>query len=388
MDMIPPNCAIDNTSYQNKPALFSSRQNYFASSVTPSNYTNHHSNTPQHNFPRLSNNNNNNNIIPNPNPNPSLIPILQSNNYNNNNNNSYYSQYQSLHEQPLIYHSPKSYDEEGNELDTLSKFANNYTSNPSSNMSNINYTSPSLFEEPSIVNKYSNNGNSISMYEKPLFNDDDDDDDDTPYSRRSNRSNYSEMKRRVNNNSRRKQQQQQFQQQNEGFGRKETNSKKEVPENVNEKLVKNEKDQLYFSKKARQVNYQPKTLAEYKSQKTDKYYELGTLPPDLNRDDLVEKRKVVDKMKQYGEEMSKLNRQKLSQNPPKQKQPAPKEKSNREKALEFAKNIPKPVVKPKSKPAQKESLSPPAYEDDSLAQLEKQHQELEMDIESMMKEYL
>lgn len=198
-------------------------------------------------------------------------------------------------------------------------------------------------------------------------------------------SRYSNYSRR--NNSRNKQ----------AFGRAETNSKRDVPDDINEKLVKNEKDQLYYSKKARPVDYKPITVAEYKSQKTDKYYELGSLPPDLDREDLIEKRNNLDKMKNYGTEMSKLNKEKLKLKPPKEKPPEKKEISKRERALEFAKNIPKPKSKPKSNPksnknAGKDSEQLESSEsntsENELIKLEKQHYQLENDIESIMKQYL
>jgi hypothetical protein len=49
------------------------------------------------------------------------------------------------------------------------------------------------------------------------------------------------------------------------------------------------RDQLYFSKKARQVAYVPKPQREYQRLLGDRYMELGRLQPDLNSSDLVAK---------------------------------------------------------------------------------------------------
>lgn len=61
------------------------------------------------------------------------------------------------------------------------------------------------------------------------------------------------------------------------------------PESLNEALVKTPKDMLLFSKKARQVDYKPCTLKEYRETKPSGYVELGKLQPDLYTEELVAK---------------------------------------------------------------------------------------------------
>lgn len=61
------------------------------------------------------------------------------------------------------------------------------------------------------------------------------------------------------------------------------------PASLNEALVKTPKDMLLFSKKARQVDYKPCTLKEYRETKPTGYVELGKLQPDLYTDELVAK---------------------------------------------------------------------------------------------------
>ena len=46
---------------------------------------------------------------------------------------------------------------------------------------------------------------------------------------------------------------------------------------------------LLFSKKARQVDFKPRTLKEYRATKPTGYVELGKLQPDLHTDELVAK---------------------------------------------------------------------------------------------------
>lgn len=46
---------------------------------------------------------------------------------------------------------------------------------------------------------------------------------------------------------------------------------------------------LLFSKKARQVEYKPCTLKEYRETKPTAYLELGKLQPDLQTEELVAK---------------------------------------------------------------------------------------------------
>lgn len=65
--------------------------------------------------------------------------------------------------------------------------------------------------------------------------------------------------------------------------------RKQKPESLNEALVKSPKDMLLFSKKARQVDYKPCTLKEYRESKPTGYVELGKLQPDLYTDELVAK---------------------------------------------------------------------------------------------------
>mmetsp|Transcript_49972 Transcript_49972/g.160628 ORF Transcript_49972/g.160628 Transcript_49972/m.160628 type:complete len:155 (+) Transcript_49972:260-724(+) len=75
--------------------------------------------------------------------------------------------------------------------------------------------------------------------------------------------------------------------------------------------------------------------------------ELGHLGADLDDDALLMKKAVQEKMKQFSKELQRINRHRSDVNKVQPKPPAPKPASKataRDKALEFAKNVPKPKV--------------------------------------------
>ena len=118
----------------------------------------------------------------------------------------------------------------------------------------------------------------------------------------------------------------------------------------NESLVRSEQDQLYYSRKARPVDYAPKTKALRKQE----YRTLGKLKADLNDPVLVAKRANQMRVKEFSKKLGKVNRTVLKQQEnaaaarPRRAR-APAAKSKREKAIEFAKrSVPKPKMKEKS----------------------------------------
>ena len=123
---------------------------------------------------------------------------------------------------------------------------------------------------------------------------------------------------------------------------------------VNERRVKTEKDHLHFSRKSRHTEYTPYTLKDYKSKEPKQYQELGRLPADLSREDLVKKREKNERVKEYARALRALNaptsRQKMSpvrevEEARKKKLAEAKKKSARQKAIEFAKRrVPRPKV--------------------------------------------
>ncbi|ETM43384.1 hypothetical protein L914_11119 [Phytophthora nicotianae] len=134
------------------------------------------------------------------------------------------------------------------------------------------------------------------------------------------------------------------------------NSPKECrsPREINEGRVVTEQDQLAFSRKARPVQYEPCKLSQYKKEKPDGYYELGKLQPDLNTDELVEKRAKNERIKAFSQNLRVINKN-ASKKPTdiSKEQPANlKPKSSREKGLAFAKRVPKPRLSQRSDSAE------------------------------------
>lgn len=113
----------------------------------------------------------------------------------------------------------------------------------------------------------------------------------------------------------------------------------------NEKHIHSDRDQLHFSRKARPVQYKPRNLKQWKEENTQEYVELGKLKPDLNTDELVEKRANRDRVKEFSQQLHSVNQRVCStksKRPPKQ---VVKPKSTRDKAQEYAKRVPKPRVR-------------------------------------------
>jgi len=118
------------------------------------------------------------------------------------------------------------------------------------------------------------------------------------------------------------------------------------PNRLNEAHIQSAKDQLHYSKKARPVNYEPKTLQEYKQNLSQTYQTLGKLQPDLNTEELVSKRANQQRIKEFSANLRQVNRQTAGEKPFKKHTNQPKkELSKREKALEFAKKVPVPRTK-------------------------------------------
>lgn len=131
------------------------------------------------------------------------------------------------------------------------------------------------------------------------------------------------------------------------------------PKEINESRVQTDHDQLAFSRKARPVQYEPCKLSQYKKEKPAEYYELGKLQPDLNSDDLVQKRANAERIKAFSKNLRVINKStqpKKESNSNNDSPPPPGAKtrsgaSTRTKALEFAKRIPKPKHSSRSEEA-------------------------------------
>ncbi|OQR82011.1 hypothetical protein THRCLA_11222 [Thraustotheca clavata] len=170
------------------------------------------------------------------------------------------------------------------------------------------------------------------------------------------------------------------------------------PNEINEQKAVTEQDQLAFSKKARATQYEPCTLSEYKQEKPMGYYELGKLKPDLNAEDLIEKRANKERIKEFSKNLRQIN-QNLKKKEVLAEVVPEKTLSNREKAMAFAKEkIPKPkVVKkllsPKTKPAkndEKVKVQNASDEEETiqseLHQLQLKHRAARAQVEALMRD--
>lgn len=126
-----------------------------------------------------------------------------------------------------------------------------------------------------------------------------------------------------------------------------------------------EQDKLFFTKQPRNVEYKPYTLKQYQLIKPKEYVEIGNIKPDLNTDELVAKRKNAERIKQFSKQLRSFNKDAISAAP---KLPSAVEQndlnvarqkyeSKRQKAIEFARQIPKPAI----------PVDPVAIESDEIA---------------------
>ncbi|OWZ23744.1 hypothetical protein PHMEG_0001311 [Phytophthora megakarya] len=126
------------------------------------------------------------------------------------------------------------------------------------------------------------------------------------------------------------------------------------PREINESHVVTGHDQLAFSRKARTVQYEPCKLSQYKKEKPDGYYELGKLQPDLNTDELVEKRAKNERIKAFSQNLRTINKNAQTKKPVETRTEQNKPKSTREKGLAFAKRVPRPRLAQRTDSAERE----------------------------------
>mmetsp|Transcript_526 Transcript_526/g.826 ORF Transcript_526/g.826 Transcript_526/m.826 type:complete len:771 (-) Transcript_526:47-2359(-) len=148
-------------------------------------------------------------------------------------------------------------------------------------------------------------------------------------------------------------------------------------------------EQLFFSKKPREVEYTPATMDEYKQKGYGKkeYTELKpTLGPDLDDEDLLHKKAIQQRNKEFSKELQKINKQRMEaaarQGPKAEPKQEPKPTA-RAKAQEYVRNVPKPKApQPKPPPERKpkdansnalESKSEDLADWEEIRRREKQH---------------
>lgn len=132
------------------------------------------------------------------------------------------------------------------------------------------------------------------------------------------------------------------------------------------------------------VEYTPATLDEYKQRFGSKadYAELGRLGPDLDDEDLLMKRAIQEKVKEFSRELHRVNKHRAGKAQPKQEPKADPKPTARAKAMQFAKNIPKPKLLPPkqvlvtpTKTLEEDQARQEAVEWEDLRRRERQHLE-------------
>lgn len=176
-----------------------------------------------------------------------------------------------------------------------------------------------------------------------------------------------------------------------------------LPVELSQPKVVQEKDKLAYSRVPRNIEYKPNTTPLVRQG----IVEIQNLKPDLNREDLVIKRVNAERIKEFAKNLQDFNRLRLQQQ---KKLPPSSEavhieldkhriESKRAKAIEFARQIPKPKIEKGDvfSRAQKGRLGDDSYvtaADDSgldykeiqrLQSLEVKHQESRRQVEAIKK---
>ena len=122
-------------------------------------------------------------------------------------------------------------------------------------------------------------------------------------------------------------------------------------------------------------NYKPYSLKEYKERHLDpSAYRMGGLGANIGTEEWEKQNNKVQAMKEFASKVKIENRAR-SMNPPKQRKEIEKEKSKREKAIEFAKNVPKPKQPIKKVPKIQKQVSQKQNDDFGIDDMEFQPEE-------------
>ena len=105
------------------------------------------------------------------------------------------------------------------------------------------------------------------------------------------------------------------------------------------------------SNQQRKSTYKPYSLKEYQEKAIDpSAYKMGGLGANIGSEEWKERNTKLQAMKHFASKVKIENRARSLNPPPKKRREEVKEKSSREKALEFSKNVKKPKLPPKKKP--------------------------------------
>lgn len=167
----------------------------------------------------------------------------------------------------------------------------------------------------------------------------------------------------------------------------------------NEEIAAKEPDKaFYFSRAPRRVQeFKPYTLGQYKATQPTEYVEISNLPPDLSSEALQAKRANSQRVRQFSDQLRVANRELFAKERVAQRQRrlSAREKdrklTGRERALAFAKGIPKPKPRRDAAPANSPGPAPaPALVGEPspspLERLEAQHQAAQAEVDAIRRQ--
>jgi hypothetical protein len=133
-------------------------------------------------------------------------------------------------------------------------------------------------------------------------------------------------------------------------------------------------------RKPRTVDFVPYSIKDYNNIKPEGYYELGGLgPSSVGTDDWVKRKEMQERRKEYAKQIVANNSNRLPPSNKRRPERQVEEKlSARQRAIEFAKNIPKPTLKV----AVKESLETEnkIEPESELDKMQKEHEKLKASV--------
>lgn len=144
------------------------------------------------------------------------------------------------------------------------------------------------------------------------------------------------------------------------------------------------------SKQPVEITYKPYTLQQYRKIKPQEYVEFGKLKPDLNTSELIAKRANAERIKQFSKNLHEFNKANIKQGISADEKLAlrnVKAPSKRDKALQFAQNVPKPKVNvPKANDnVPKRNVGVSVEKASKLDELTSRHQQSRKQVEAIKK---
>ncbi|KAK9823517.1 hypothetical protein WJX72_003356 [[Myrmecia] bisecta] len=155
---------------------------------------------------------------------------------------------------------------------------------------------------------------------------------------------------------------------------------------------------IEFDRRPRTVQFKPYTAKDYQMKDYDpkhqrNYWTLGTLGAEREDEELLAKREKAERLKEMAREVREQNLLKSAERtsrPQPHRTSSPKDKSTREKALDFAKSIPKPELR-RTRSGREGQQSPQDNQQSALSELEQLELQHELDqqrVEAIQQEFM